>query len=214
MESGTEIFSKGSLVEVSSDEDGFKGAWYVATILESPPKSASKKRSRALVEYQDLLVDDVGSKPLTEVVDTSFLRPLPPPEADTNFCVNDIVDAFYRDGWWTGVITRISEDSKCTVFFQNPPDEIQFDRSDLRVHKEWVDGKWIRPEKQVSFVVHLLDFGVFGGLGFYVLWSPRGRRCFNGDFLAFDSLVERIQNIFFNNYLYVLGHCFEMLFVS
>lgn len=148
MESGTEIFSKGSLVEVSSDEDGFKGAWYVATILESPPKSASKKRSRALVEYQDLLVDDVGSKPLTEVVDTSFLRPLPPPEADTNFCVNDIVDAFYRDGWWTGVITRISEDSKCTVFFQNPPDEIQFDRSDLRVHKEWVDGKWIRPEKQ------------------------------------------------------------------
>ncbi|RVX01564.1 DUF724 domain-containing protein 3 [Vitis vinifera] len=169
MESGTEIFSKGSLVEVSSDEDGFKGAWYVATILESPPKSASKKRSRALVEYQDLLVDDVGSKPLTEVVDTSFLRPLPPPEADTNFCVNDIVDAFYRDGWWTGVITRISEDSKCTVFFQNPPDEIQFDRSDLRVHKEWVDGKWIRPEKQVSFVVHLLAFGVFGGLGFYVL---------------------------------------------
>ena len=80
MESGkSETFSKGSRVEVSSDEDGFKGAW---------------------------------------------------------------------DGWWTVVITRISEDSKCTVFFQNPPDEIQFDRSDLRVHKEWVDGKWVRPEKQ------------------------------------------------------------------
>lgn len=168
MEGGTEIFSKGTLVEVSSDEDGFKGAWYVATILESPPKSVSKKRSRALVEYQDLLADDVGSNPLTEFVDTSFLRPLPPPEADANFCVNDVVDAFYRDGWWTGVITKISEDSRCTVFFQNPPDEIQFDLSDLRVHKEWVDGQWIRPEKQVSFVVHLSDFGVFGGVGFYV----------------------------------------------
>ena len=101
-----------------------------------------------MVEYQDLVADDAGSEPLTELVDTSFLRPLPPPEADANFCVNDLVDAFYRDGWWTVVITRISEDSKCTVFFQNPPDEIPFDRSDLRVHKEWVDGKWVRPEKQ------------------------------------------------------------------
>lgn len=43
---------------------------------------------------------------------------------------------------------RISKDLKCIVFFQIPFDEIQFDQSDLQVHKECVDNKWIRLEKQ------------------------------------------------------------------
>ena len=85
---------------------------------------------------------------LVKVVDTSFPKPLLPLEAETNFCVNDIVDEFYRDEWWTSVITRISEDLKCIIFFQNPPDEIQFDWSNLQMHEEWVDDKWIKPEKQ------------------------------------------------------------------
>lgn len=195
MESGTEIFSKGTLVEVSSDEDGFKGAWYVATILESPPKSASKKRARALVEYQDLLVDEeVGSSPLREVVETSFLRPLPPPDASPKFCVGDVVDAFYRDGWWTGVITRFSEDSKCTVTFQNPPDEIEFHLSDLRVHKEWVDGNWIRPENKVSSFVPLSGFGV-------LLIAPGTSLLLVEIFLGYGSLLRRMWYIYFEIYL-------------
>ena len=100
------------------------------------------------MECQDLLAYDVGSKLLMKVVDTSFPKPLLPLEAETNFCVNDIVDEFYRDEWWTSVITRISEDLKCIIFFQNPPDEIQFDWSNLQMHEEWVDDKWIKPKKQ------------------------------------------------------------------
>nr|KJB24433.1 hypothetical protein B456_004G145200 [Gossypium raimondii] len=144
--------SKGAPVEVSSDEEGFRGAWYLATILEMPPKSASKKRKKAFVRYKTLLADD-GKSPLTEHVDPGYIRPLPPNEkgnAQSGFEVNEIVDARYRDGWWTGVVRKVLAKSKYRVYFDNPPDVIEFDRKDLRVHWDWIDGNWVRPEKQQS----------------------------------------------------------------
>ncbi|MBA0763425.1 hypothetical protein Gotri_012868 [Gossypium trilobum] len=144
--------SKGAPVEVSSDEEGFRGAWYLATILEMPPKSASKKRKKAFVRYKTLLADD-GKSPLTEHVDPGYIRPLPPNEkgnAQSGFEVNDVVDARYRDGWWTGVVRKVLAKSKYRVYFDNPPDVIEFDRKDLRVHWDWIDGNWVRTEKQQS----------------------------------------------------------------
>ncbi|XP_059625538.1 DUF724 domain-containing protein 6-like isoform X2 [Cornus florida] len=150
------LFAKGSLVEVGSDEEGFKGAWYVATVLEPPQRSASKKKNQnrnnrvVHVEYQTLLAEEDGSEHLREQVNVEFVRPLPPPPEDDvvhSFELNDIVDAFYRDGWWTGVITRLLHNSRFVVTFQNPPDEIEFGLSELRYHRDWVDGKWVRPQK-------------------------------------------------------------------
>ncbi|KAK8639604.1 hypothetical protein V6N13_137977 [Hibiscus sabdariffa] len=66
------------------------------------------------------------------------------------FEVNDVVDASYRDGWWTGVVRKVLEKSKYRVYFDNPPDVIEFDRKDLRVHWNWIDCQWVRPEKQQS----------------------------------------------------------------
>lgn len=73
-----EQFTKGSRVEISSDEEGFKGAWYIATILDPNPK---KKPQKLYVEYQSLLDED-GSKPLREFVNLEFLRPIPLPEPE------------------------------------------------------------------------------------------------------------------------------------
>lgn len=144
------LFQKGVEVEVTSDEEGFKGAWYRATVLESVPKSASKKRKKALVEYKSLVTED-GSGPLSEQIDISYIRPLPPQEESSNeaFDVNDVVDAFYRDGWWTGTVRKILEDGKLRVYFDNPPDLLEFEAKDLRPHWDWLDGNWVRPEKQV-----------------------------------------------------------------
>lgn len=156
-------FGKATPVEVSSDEEGFRGAWYLATILEFPPKSTSKKRKKALVQYKTLLAED-GSSPLTEHVDPAFVRPLPPQEKEEDgqvFEVNDVVDARYRDGWWTGVVRRVLEKSKYRVYFDNPPDVIEFESKDLRVHWDWIDGKWVRPEKQVCGNTAILVFFFF-----------------------------------------------------
>ncbi|XP_031274149.1 DUF724 domain-containing protein 10-like isoform X3 [Pistacia vera] len=145
------IFNKGTEIEVTSDEEGFRGAWYRATIVESPPKSVSKKRKKALVEYRYLLADD-GSSPLTEYIDPAYIRPLPPQERTEKelFEVNDVVDANYRDGWWTGTVRKVLDDGKLKVCFDNPPDVLDFEEKDLRFHWDWVNGNWVRPQKQQS----------------------------------------------------------------
>lgn len=96
-----------------------------------------------------MLSDENGSALLKEFVDVKFLRPRPPVDENdkVSFELNDVVDAFYQDGWWSGVVTDVVSNSKYRVFFSNPPDEIEFDSSDLRIHKNWVDGKWLLPEK-------------------------------------------------------------------
>ena len=165
--------AKGTPVEVSSDEEGFRGAWYLATILESLPRSTSKKRKKALVQYRTLLAED-GSSVLTEYVDPAFIRPLPPNEevdVQSGFEVNDVVDARYRDGWWTGVVRKVLEKSKYRVYFDNPPDVIEFDRKDLRVHWNRIDGKWVRPEKQVCGNVLVFFLFLFSILFYLKFWG-------------------------------------------
>ncbi|KAL6954305.1 hypothetical protein U1Q18_040841 [Sarracenia purpurea var. burkii] len=169
-----QLFAKGSLVEVCSDEEGFKGAWYVATVIDTPPplpssSSASKKKAansnKFYVEYQSLLDDD-GSTPLREYIRAHLVRPLPPPPSETElvptFELYDVVDAYYRDGWWTGVISRFVENSRFVVTFQNPPDEMEFGLPELRAHWEWLGGKWIRPEKKVSAILPALLYNLKG----------------------------------------------------
>ncbi|XP_048232920.1 DUF724 domain-containing protein 6 isoform X3 [Ricinus communis] len=146
-------FGKGEEVEVSSDDDGFRGAWYVATIVESPAaaagkSSASKKRRKIVIEYKTLVKED-GSTPLTELVDPAYVRPLPPRSNDNLvFEENDVVDAGYRDGWWNGIVRKVLDGSRYRVYFDNPPDVIDFDGKDLRPHWDWVNGNWVSPEKQ------------------------------------------------------------------
>ncbi|KAK2662969.1 hypothetical protein Ddye_001543 [Dipteronia dyeriana] len=75
---------------------------------------------------------------------------------DQKFQVNDVVDGYYNDGWWVGVVCNVWGDSKAyTVVFDDPLDLIKFSSSLVRVHLDWVDGKWVQPPKRVldSFVL-------------------------------------------------------------
>ncbi|XP_009758789.1 DUF724 domain-containing protein 3-like isoform X1 [Nicotiana sylvestris] len=138
--------TKGSTVEVTSDEEGFKGVWFEATVLgASSPGSKSKE---VWVEYKSIVAEENGSELLKEVLHVSFVRPVPPVEKIERFELYDDVDAFHKDGWWTGVVTRVLEDSRYQVTFDNPPDELEFGVSELRFHQKWVKGKWVRPGKQ------------------------------------------------------------------
>ncbi|KAJ8573678.1 hypothetical protein K7X08_010189 [Anisodus acutangulus] len=139
--------TKGSTVEVTSDEEGYQGVWFEATILGV--SSPTSKKKRVLIEYKNILAEENGSDPLRELVNISFVRPVPLVEKVESFELYDVVDASYKDGWWTGVITRVVEDSsRYQVTFNNPPDELEFGVSELRFHKQWVKGKWVRPGKQ------------------------------------------------------------------
>lgn len=148
---GVESFTKGSCVEVTSEEEGFTGAWFPAKIIDPSPK---KKPNYVYIRYGTLL-NEKTYKPLKECVNSSLIRPAPPqePEKIQSFELDDVVDAFYKDGWWPGVITKVlQENSRFEVTFSNPPDLLEFGPHNLRFHHDWVQGNWIRPtSNQVSF---------------------------------------------------------------
>nr|XP_048326751.1 DUF724 domain-containing protein 3-like [Ziziphus jujuba var. spinosa] len=149
----------GSKVEVFCVEDGFQNAWFSAVILRPPcsssrsSSSSEKKRkrssdSKAFIRY-DHLVTCRDRKPLTEYVEVSYIRPLPPnggPD-EQEIELYDVVDAFHRDVWRTGVVVSVVGD-KYYVEFKNPPDLLGLVRSQLRLHWDWIQGTWNRPQKQ------------------------------------------------------------------
>lgn len=101
---GNEI-GVGAIVEVSSDEDGFSGAGFAATVVKVV------RKDKFLVEYHGLLADDDSQ--LREEIDVLHIRPHPPDaDVDGQFSLLDELDAFYNDGWWVGVISKALADFK------------------------------------------------------------------------------------------------------
>ncbi|KAH9304806.1 hypothetical protein KI387_009210, partial [Taxus chinensis] len=130
---------KGDLVEVCSDEEGFKGAWYAATIVR-------KAGAGFLVEFKDLVADDEKSK-LREKVEADQLRPQPPSLNRQHFTLHEKVDAYDRDGWWAGTIDTVLPDNNYIVDFSQPKEKLAYNVSQLRLHLDWVDDKWLQPSE-------------------------------------------------------------------
>lgn len=132
-----ELFCKGTLVEVSSDEDGFQGAWFAATIVEPTGKD------KYLIQYQSLRTED-DKEFLKEEIDIKHIRPSPPETLIVDrFNKLDEVDALYNDGWWVGVISKVCSNSSYLVYFKTTNEELTFEHSDLRLHQDWINGKWV-----------------------------------------------------------------------
>lgn len=130
-------FCEEMVVEVSSDEDGFQGAWFAATIIKK------LKGNKYLIEYKSLRNDD-DTDFLREEADALYIRPYPPDMIMVDrFNLHEEVDALYQDGWWVGVITKVLNDGRYVVYFRGTDEEMKFNHSDLRIHHEWIDGKWV-----------------------------------------------------------------------
>lgn len=137
-----DYFKKGSKVEISSNDPGFRGSLYTGTVV-LPPKHES---SKVTVEYETLMAEGKGKRPLRETLSLVDLRPSQPPEKRLAFDFSDEVDAFYNDGWWEGVITHADKaKDHYKVFFRGTREELDFAASQLRLHREWVKGLWVPP---------------------------------------------------------------------
>ncbi|XP_068663868.1 protein AGENET DOMAIN (AGD)-CONTAINING P1 [Aristolochia californica] len=128
---------KGKVVEVCSDEEGFQGAWFTATVI------GPAKKNNFLVEYHTLRTDD-ETRLLREKIHSHHIRPPPPAIKVEKFCILEEVDAFYNDGWWVGVISKVLKGLKYIVYFRQTMEELEFRHSDLRLHQDWINGRWVR----------------------------------------------------------------------
>ncbi|XP_059627131.1 protein AGENET DOMAIN (AGD)-CONTAINING P1-like [Cornus florida] len=128
-------FRRGDQVEVASKEEGFLGSYYAATVI------AEVLEKEYIVQYKTLLKDD-RSGPLREIVTAGEVRPRPPQIPATSFGLYEKVDAFDNDGWWVGNIAG-KVGLEYLVNFETTWDQIAYPMSRLRVHQEWVNGKWV-----------------------------------------------------------------------
>ncbi|KAL0713219.1 hypothetical protein Bca4012_020197 [Brassica carinata] len=94
------------------------------------------------VEYLTRFRDkNKRTKKLQESISSDRIRPQPPPETKS-FELMDKVEAYHNDGWCSGQIRMILTDDKYSIHFNRSTESIQFNISDLRIPKEWVDGVW------------------------------------------------------------------------
>ncbi|KAK6160953.1 hypothetical protein DH2020_004334 [Rehmannia glutinosa] len=143
-------FRDGMIVEVKSDEEGYQGSWYTAVIV------CSLCSDKYLVEYQTLKTDD-ESELLRENAFASYIRPCPPKFVRVDrYKMLEEVDAWYNDGWWIGLVSKVCDDLKYAVYFWTTNEELVLDHFNLRPHQEWTGGKWIvsfRKKSKSKFVV-------------------------------------------------------------
>ncbi|CAF2133646.1 unnamed protein product [Brassica napus] len=134
-------------VEVSIQEDRFKGSWYRA-ILEQNPTRVKGKKLR--VSYKTMCNED-GVNPLKETIERSFIRPVPPECLNEGavFKEGSVVDAYFNNGWWTGVIVVERPDGSFLVYFDDQPDIMRFIRNQLRPHADWIGSKWVKSKNKV-----------------------------------------------------------------
>ncbi|PIA47389.1 hypothetical protein AQUCO_01400214v1 [Aquilegia coerulea] len=132
-------FSKGDAVEVNSKQEGFVGSYYEATVL------MPYEKNKYVVQYKTLITDDEKYW-LKEVVDASEIRPTPPPKVMVSgFNHHDFVDVYDNDGWWVGRITGRSP-THYSVYFDSTSEELSYPVSKVRVHQEWINGRWFTPQ--------------------------------------------------------------------
>ncbi|CAN6926893.1 unnamed protein product, partial [Brassica oleracea] len=139
---------RGDEIEVSSDEEGLKGCWFRA-ILEDPlPKSGNKKLNVSL------LANDGSSTTTHKTTYRRFLRPIPPESlftAAVEFEEGCVVEASRGGGWWTGAVVKKINDEEVWLYFDSPPNLLQFKTGQLRQHFDWVKQEWVFVSKKSTF---------------------------------------------------------------
>ncbi|KAK7405044.1 hypothetical protein VNO78_06203 [Psophocarpus tetragonolobus] len=129
-------FARGDKVEVCSNEEGFIGSYYLATVV-------SRLDNGLYVVRYDTLLEDDESQPLTETLFPKELRPAPPLLPRSHFSLYQSVDAFDNDGWWVGHITGISSHNHYYVYFPTTNEQISYPLHRIRVHHDWLHGDWL-----------------------------------------------------------------------
>ncbi|KAL9234904.1 hypothetical protein vseg_009719 [Gypsophila vaccaria] len=141
------VLREGARVEVSSDEDGFEGAWFAANLVEVVDND------KFVVEYCDIMTDD-HSGLVKEEVDSLHIRPCPPTTTPDKLKLKlklyDEVDALYNDAWWVGIITKLLPASKYQVYFRTTAEQMVFHLHQLRPHLDWANGKWLLASKALN----------------------------------------------------------------
>ncbi|GAB2297048.1 hypothetical protein Dimus_031151 [Dionaea muscipula] len=144
----------GQQVEVLSQDSGMRGCWFRALVIK-------KHKDKVKVRYQDLKDADDEANNLEEWVLASRIavqdnlgfrlngRTIVRPAAFFDngkvswvFDVGAIVDAWWNNGWWEGIVIGKESEGKVRVYFPGEKQEAVFSHGELRHSQEWLGSVW------------------------------------------------------------------------
>ncbi|KAG2589176.1 hypothetical protein PVAP13_5NG352900 [Panicum virgatum] len=143
-------FRLGTPVEVRSDDSGFAGSFYEATVVGYQTSGPGY-----VVAYSTLTRSGDGGSPLREKAAAADVRPRPPPALPRGFAVHEMVEAFHNDGWWAGVVSAFSpavpEDETSErpwrrvyrVCFPTTRELLEFEETALRPNRVFQGERWV-----------------------------------------------------------------------
>ncbi|KAF0907408.1 hypothetical protein E2562_017349 [Oryza meyeriana var. granulata] len=142
----------GTEVEVRVDAVGFHGSWFEAVVEGFVPARGPRTPARYTASYAHLVSEDGAV--LVEPFPPSHLRPRPPAATDDDLralAPHDIVEAFHKDGWWSGIVlaAAAADDDVVTVAFPITREVITFPPQLVRPRRDYIDGGWVPSEAAI-----------------------------------------------------------------
>lgn len=158
--------SPGCQVEVLSQDSGMRGCWFRCVILK-------RQHDKVKVRYQDVQdADENGNLEewvlLSRVAAPDKLgirmhgRPMVRPNPSESgrlscsFDVGAVIDAWWHDGWWEGIVIRKQSEGQFHVYFPGEKRVSIFSRGDLRPSQDWISNKWNHIKDRKDIISSLL----------------------------------------------------------
>ncbi|KAG2288745.1 hypothetical protein Bca52824_048349 [Brassica carinata] len=162
------LFENGADVEIATSVDATCRIWYPGNVFATNLCDGVEKVAVTLFTDQ---------KRVTVTADK--IRPKPPvDDREKKFEMMDNVEAFYSKGWSSGQVRMILGENTFSVYLNSSMETLEFKASDLRIHREWLDGLWkMADENEEPRVKTHFDVGANVEIAskdedIYVKWYP------------------------------------------
>lgn len=175
-------FAVASEIEVLSQDSGIRGCWFRASIIK-------KRGDKVKVQYHNLQDADDESSKLVEWLSASrvaasdqlglringrlVIRPQPSKgsKAALVYNVGTIVDVWWHDGWWEGIIVQKESEDKLRVYLPGEKHELVFGSDNLRHSQEWLGNRWMHMQERPDIATSIMSRIANDGLPDKVLTS-------------------------------------------
>ncbi|KAG2288380.1 hypothetical protein Bca52824_047984 [Brassica carinata] len=162
------LFENGADVEITTSVDATCRIWYPGNVFATNMCDGVEKVAVTLFADQKRVT-----------VTTDKIRPKPPADdREKKFEMMDNVEAFYSKGWSSGQVIMILGENTFSVYLNSSMETLEFKASDLRIHREWLDGVWkMADENEEPRVQTHFDVGANMEIAskdedIYVKWYP------------------------------------------